>query len=372
LNHLPALINRGSHAVRAELFGMIHARRDTRPFIRNVSAEAEILRVDELILPTVVNHGEPDNAWICSPRATWCDSVSEQLCQRLNPVLQRCTASAFAMFGRMLDRACIDRVVMLNNWLLDSSFYPPVRRTALARTIEAALQRWPQHALWFGSLNRERNAGLIAALQAAGCALIPTREVWLFDGIGLKLRMGSTLQRDLKFLHRTPLWPVGRGDIYPADFSRIATLHGAMNGAAGGWLNPHYTAHFMQYWHQTGLLDFRGFRDDEGSLQAVVGIFRLGDCISAPILGFNPSSPRAPGLYRLLMARLLEEAMLTNATLSLGPGQTEFKRQRGGRPLIEYSAVLARHLPPQARRAVALLESVGSRFGAPVLRRLGR
>lgn len=369
VDYLPALINRGSHALRAELFGMIHARRDTRPFIRNVCVDVEMLRIDDLILPATVDHGAPGNAWICSPRATYCNGMAEQVRSRCGPVLARCGAGLFSLFGRALDRACIDRAVILNNWLTDTCFYPHIRPHALARVIDAALQRWPQHALWFRSLNAERNGALIAALRGAGFVLIPTRRVWLFDGIGMKLRMGSILQRDLKFLHRTPLWPVARSDIYPADFPRIAMLHGLMQGMPEGWPHPHYTAHFMQYWHQAGLLDFRGFRDDDGLLQAVAGVFRMGDMISAPILGCNPSAPRPSGLFRLLMTRLLEEAMLTNATLCLGPGHGEYKRRRGGRAVLEYSAVLARHLPPQARRTVALLEGAVNRVGLSALSR---
>lgn len=370
MNHVPALVNRGGHALRAELFGMIHARRDTRPFIRNVAADVDMLRADALILPATITHGEPGNAWICSPRAIWGDGMPELLRDRMGPALSHCTAGLFRMFGGMLDRASIDRAVIVNNWLLDTCFHPVLAPRVLAAVIDRAVGRWPQHALWFRSLNAERDAGLIAALRAAGFALIPTRQVWVFDGIGLKLRMGAGLERDLARLQRTSLWTVGRNDIYPADFPRIAALHAAMDTAPHRWAHPHYTAHFMQYWHQAGLLEFRGFRDDEGRLQAVAGLFRIGDSLSAPILGCNPALPRATQVYRLLMTRLLEETMLSNATLCLGPGQTAYKRERGGRPLIEYSAVLARHLPPQRRRAIGLLEGVANRFYAPVLRRL--
>lgn len=370
MNHMPALVNRGGHSLRAELFGMIHARRDTRPFVRNVLADVEILRVNELILPTTVTHGAPGNAWICSPRATWAQGMPDLLRERLGPALSRCTGGLFGMFGRMLERASVDRAVIVNNWLLDTCFYPALSQRALARVIDRALERWPQHALWFRSLNAERDGALIALLQSAGFALLPTRAVWVFDGIGLKLRMGSGLERDLARLHRTSLWPVGRGDIYPADFPRIAALHAAMDGAPHGWPHAHYTAHFMQHWHQAGLLEFRGFRDDDGRLQAVAGVFRIGDNISVPVLGCNPAFPRATSLYRLLMTRLLEETMLANATLSVGPGQTAYKRERGGRPLVEYSAVYSRHLPPPRRRAMAMLETVANRFYAPVVRRV--
>ncbi|WP_220809487.1 GNAT family N-acetyltransferase [Noviherbaspirillum aridicola] len=370
MNQLPALVNRGGHALRAELFGMIHARRDTRPFIRNVTADIDILRVDDVILPATITYGEPGNAWICSPRATWGDGMPHMLRERLGPALSRCSAGLFGLFGGMLDRASIDRAVFVNNWLIDTCFHPVMSRRTLNTMIERAVGRWPQHALWIRSLNAERNAALIASLRDAGFALLPTRQVWVFDGIGLKLRMGAGLERDLARLQRTSMWTVGRNDIYPADFPRIAALHAAMDTAPHGWAHPHYTAHFMQYWHQAGLMEFRGFRDDEGRLQAVAGIFRIGDSISVPILGCNPALPRATQVYRLLMTRLLEETMLGNATLCLGPGQTAYKRERGGRPMLEYSAVLTRHLPPARRRAVAVLESVANRFYAPLIRRL--
>lgn len=368
MNQLPALINRGGQALRAELFGMIHARRDTRPFIRNVCAEVELLRIENLILPVVVTHGASGNSWICSPYATWGDGMPESMRRRVGPMISRLSSGLFGMFGRMLERASVDRAVCINNWLLDTSFHPMLGERLLGTVIGRAQRRWPQHALWFRSLNDERDAGLIAALRNAGFALLPTRKVWVFDGIGLKLRMGSGLERDLARLYRTPLMPIGRGDIYPADFPRIATLHAAMDMAPHGWRHPQYTARFMQYWHQSGLLDFRGFRDEDGRLQAAAGMFRLGDAIAVPILGCNPAFPRATGLYRLLMTRLLEETMLSNATLRLGPGQSAYKNERGGRPMIEYSAVLTSHLPPARRRAIAMLESVAHHLYAPLIR----
>jgi hypothetical protein len=71
------------------------------------------------------------------------------------------------------------------------------------------------------------------------------------------------------------------------------------------------------------------------------------------------------------MAHVLEATMHRSGTLNLSAGAAHFKRLRGGKPAIEYSAVLAEHLPQRIRRALGALRALTTRIGVPIMQRFG-
>src|SRR5690606_9491050 len=133
--------------------------------------------------------------------------------------------------------------------------------------------------------------------------------------------------------------------------------------------NPVYGEGFLRAWHRAGLLHFPGHRDGEGRLQAIAGVFGHGRVVTTPILGYDTGLPRELGLYRLAAINVYRHAAAHGLEVNLSAGAAGFKRLRGGRPAIEYSAVYARHLPARAQRALDLLSAASCRLGAPLLRR---
>jgi hypothetical protein len=233
--------------------------------------------------------------------------------------------------------------------------------------IDQARERWPQHAIWFRSLNMRHNSAWIAALCEQGFALLPSRQVYLFHDIGHTRH--ANLTRDLHLLQRTALTRAEAQDFSAADFIRVEELYRYLYLDKYSRLNPHYTAQFMQRWHQSGLLEFWGWRDETGILQAVVGLFRQQDTITVPIVGYNTALPQSLGLYRLLMAQVFTVAMRDQLNVNLSAGAAHFKRLRGGIAEIEYSAVLTRHLPARHRMAVASLRALTNVVGVPLMKK---
>jgi hypothetical protein len=105
-------------------------------------------------------------------------------------------------------------------------------------------------------------------------------------------------------------------------------------------------------------------------LQAVIGTFRQGDIISAPVVGYNTELPRELGLYRLLMAHVFDVARREGLRVNLSAGAAHFKRLRGGRAALEYSAVLSRHLPLPRRAVLRTLRGLTQTIGVPIMQRL--
>ncbi len=336
--------------------------------IANLQTHVEILHIDECALPVTINKKESDNTWICSPLTTYWHYAIEEMRRYSHPIWSIPLTVVGGIYGHLLKMAEIDHAIAINNWMISTNIYPSLASVPLQKIITSARQRWPEHAIWFRSLNYEHNAEWLSALQAQGFVLIPSRQVYLFEDLSTCIHKRTCLQRDMKLLRSTHLHRMTNDDIQPGEYARIAELYKLLYLDKYSTLNPHYTEHFMREWHRAGLLQFHGFRSGDGQLQAIVGIFQQGKTITAPIVGYNTALPQKLGLYRLLMACVFEHALNIGSGVNLSAGAASFKRLRGGKPAIEYSAVLATHLPKKTRLAIAFLSWVTRSIGVPIMK----
>ena len=353
---------------RAHAFAQVHVGHDTTQFAPNLHSRVELLQQGALALPVTVDDGDVVNAWVCSPRTTYADCATEEA-QRAAPLIGRPLGWLGARASAWLRRSGIDRVAALNNWLLSTNLYPPLAPVALGEVIAQARERWPTHALWCRSLNDIDNADWIAALERLGFARVASRQVYLFDDWPALARRHHNLKTDLKLLTRTDLSPTGDAGIGEADYARIAALYTLLYLDKYSRHNPRYTAAFMRAWHRAGLLEFDALRDGDGTLQNVVGLFRQGRTLTAPIVGYDTARPTSWALYRRLSASAFATAMARGQRLNFSAGAAHFKRLRGGRPAMEYSLVCTRHLPRRTRRMVASIGALTRGIAVPLLRK---
>ncbi|MCH8619719.1 GNAT family N-acetyltransferase [Undibacterium sp. TS12] len=346
----------------------IHHSAEQGALIRNLQTRLTLLQADELALPVTTNDGEADNAWVCSPLTTYWQYAKEELQRYQHLLWYRPLLAIIDIYGRCLRAADIDKTVIINNWMLSTNLYPRLDAAALTDVVDQARCIWPQHAIWFRSLNREQHADWLDALQAIGFQLIPSRQVYLYEDIEA-CKQHQCMRRDLHLLTHTKLQRVADHEIADADYASIASLYQQLYTDKYSRLNPQYTAAFMRAWHRAGLLHFIGFKDGAGQMLAVVGIYQQGNTVTAPIVGYDTSLPKKLGLYRLLMAAVFDYGRQHGKTINLSAGAAHFKRLRGGSPAIEYSAVLARHMPRKTRIVIKLLSWLTTRLGIPVMKR---
>jgi len=358
-------------AARARAFLSIHQGPPVATLVPNLDLRVDSLEAPAGPLPVSVHDGGRGRAWVGSPRTTYADCAGEEAARYLPRLLAPLGEPALAPLGRVLDWSGLDRNVAINNWLLSTNVYPALPGWEPARLIEQAVQRWPRHSLWFRSLNPVHTPEWMAALQAAGCRLVASRQVYLYADLPELRRRHQNLERDLRLLQRTPLHYCADDGIGEADYPRIAALYHMLYLGKYSRHNPVYGAGFLRAWHRAGLLHFHGYRDGDGRLQSIVGLFGHGRVTTSPIVGYNTALPRELGLYRLATACVYRHALEQGMEINFSAGAAHFKRLRGGQPAIEYSAVYARHLPARTRRALDLLSAATCRVGAPLLRRFG-
>ena len=319
--------------------------------------------------PVTINDYSPCNAWVCSPHTTYVEYAIEEARRVLPPRVSVPVEMICRGIGALLRRARIDRAVAINNWLVSTNLYPePVPDTAI-RWIDEACARWPDHALWFRSLNYRHNAALIGQLQDAGCMLVASRQVYLFESVDPEGRHHADLRRDFRLLANEVFRLSPSSEWSGVDYQRAERLYEALYMDKYSTLNPRYTARFLRAWAECNLIELSGFRDDAGMLQAVVGTFSLDGTVTSPIVGYETSLPRKLGLYRLLTAVVLRLSAERGWRINLSAGAAGFKRLRGGRPEMEYSAVFGGHLPRSRRVAINALATITQRIGEPIMRR---
>lgn len=354
---------------RARRFIDLHRQVPALAMIRNVGAQVEDIQVGGYALPVTVNRIDAGDAWICSPVTSYCDYAGEELERLDKPALAAALRPVIAAAGRGMRRARLDACVAVNNWLVATNGYPDVADDSIRTLVETAKTRWPERALWFRSLNHVHGGRWLQALEKLGATLVPSRQVYLFHDIDALERRHADMRRDLKRLRASAMRPLAPGALDIADYARAAELYGLLYLGKYSRLNPDYTPALIQAWHHAGLLDLHGLRGDDGRLAAITGLFCFGDLITAPLVGYDTARPQREGLFRLLTACVFEQARLQRRPLNLSAGVAHFKRQRGGEAVIEYSAVVADHLPLRSRIAIGMLGVATRRIGVPIMRR---
>lgn len=346
----------------------LHQGKPTRPWIANVQCEVDAVQAGGVVFPVTVNGDEPDNAWVCSPLTTYGRYAVEEVDRLGRPYLAAPLRALARGAAAWLRRADIDRAVAVNNWLVSTNAYPRLSDVDLNSVVAQVRERWPSHAVWFRSLNTAHHADWLHALSDMGFVLVPSRQVYLFDDIGRLSRERTDLKRDLAMLSRHDAGGHLSRHFDDVDMERIAELYTELYIGKYSTLNPRYRAALIAAWHKANLLELHGIRNEHGVLQGAVGMLRFGDLLTSPIVGYNTALPARQGLYRMLAALVLRQAYRDGCMVNLSAGVAHFKRQRGGEPAIEYSAVLVSHRPAKTRRATCVLSAITRHVGVPIMR----
>lgn len=336
--------------------------------VRNVRTELSAIETSGALFPLTVSHARDDSSYVCSPYTTYVSYAHEELPKLGHPPLERALGAVIKTTGAVLDRGRIDDVVFVNNWLLSTNLYPRSwRGDDLDELTRRCVARWPEHAIAFRSLNEAQNRELLARFSDRGWLLLPSRQVYLFDGKSGGFADRHNTKVDLTLLSRgDEIVPHERLEAH--DFDRLEQLYRMLYLDKYSYLNPQYTAEFLRAAHATGWIRFTALRRD-GSIDGVLGTFEVDGTITAPIVGYDTGAPKRRALYRRLMALVLRETLERKLMLNLSSGAAGFKRLRGGEPSIEYTAVYDRHLPMTRRAVWRSLAALVDRVGVPLLRR---
>lgn len=268
--------------------------------------------------------------------------------------------------------AALDRTVQWNSWLLSTNLISDSLPYAIADATSLLVEHCPNHAVLLKNINVEQHQSLLSALKESGYTLITSRIVYLFDGQSRSYLQKSPVKRDRKLIaERSEYQLVEHEDFTLEDVPRITHLYHKLYLEKHSMLNPQYTDHFVEHALERHWLEFRGLRHRSGRIDAVYGCFQMGNTLSTPFVGYDTSLPQDAGLYRMLVAMLLERTAEKQLLLNYSSGAGEFKRRRGGTPAMEFNAVYTKHLPAIRQAGFQLLTQLVNRIAAPFMIREG-
>lgn len=338
----------------------------------NIRARAEELDTGSLKIPcTVVGRITP-NCYTVSPHAAIAGYARDELVKL--PFLRRMAAAGLlAGLDGILRAARIERMAALNNYCLSTnSFSHRFQAAPMADLTDAAVQKWPHHALSVRSLNARQHADWIARLERLGWQTVVSRQVYIIDDWPHAYAKTNT-RRDRKLLHdgRYVFERLG-ADSPEADFQAALYCYNRLYLHKYSEQNVQFTARFLREAAARGILTLFLLRDAEtGKGAGVCGIVADSGTATAPVVGYDDAVSQGAGLYRRCMAQAMQTVREMGLVLNFSSGAPGFKKIRGAAPAIEYTAVYTRHLPPERRAVWTLLHKTSHAYYKKILLKYG-
>lgn len=354
------------------IFQLEAMQRQSPKAIDNIVTELEPIFIDGHAYPLTRNEKEYRNSYVCSPYTAYVHYAKDELVLLNSKVLQWSLKGVITILAGLLKLGRINQTVSVNNWLFSTNIMPDWDAKTIKHLTEKLINANPLYSLSIRSLNQETDGELIQHLKKRGWLMLPARQVYLFmpeghpDGHWWKR---NNVKNDQRLLRNTSLTLVTPQQHKTQDFVEIERIFKQLFIDKHSAYNPQFSAEYFEMLHRLKLVEFFSFRNDEGRIVASIGLFTQHGVITAPIVGYDTELPKSLGLYRLLMAQLLKITKERNLPLNLSSGAGHFKRQRGGTPVVEYTALYIRHLPILQRGIQWGFTALLNRFAADFLQK---
>jgi hypothetical protein len=328
-------------------------REGTGKFFSDIT-DLRIVELDDLVIPIAINDGRDNNSVNCSTFARYI-RIPLQAIPRLNwnPALALSARGVLSILGALLRAGATGKCIYIGNGLIMRGMEPILTVSQITRLTEHLRAAFPEHALVFAALNPVTHHVLLNNLADRGYS-------FLFAGhtrIGVPHHPAGTRReykrrQDARLLEGSGYELVdGAGMVQHAP--RLAELYKALNRDKYS-TNPVVTEDFFALALREGFISFRLLRKDD-RIDGFFGYAILNDVLCPPLFGYDLGVPQSVGLYRILYAQMLQEAIDRGVAIETGAGADDFKSHRGDMPVARYGAFFVDHLPLHRRAAWRLL-----------------
>lgn len=319
-----------------------------------------------MLIPATVSEYVSENSYVVSPITQITSYSKDELHKIDNLLLEKIFLWLIKIFQWPLRWMQIDRTQVLNNLCLSTNMYgSDWSAVPLATLRNKALGEFPRHALMMRSVNEVQHPVLYRNLMTDGWSPVVNRQVYLYlDAAVWSAR--HNVKIDNKLLCQ-PGWifvPLDPQDM--KSMRRVSNFYDQLYLHKYSMHNVRFTEEYFRQAAEYGLLDFYGLFY-HGEMLGVVGMCELDGTVTVPVVGYDTSKPQKLALYRRLMAFSIRYAFENNLSLNLSSGAPQFKRNRGGQPVIEVNFVYTEHLPFYRKFAWATLSVASRRLYKPLL-----
>ncbi|HLO86338.1 MAG TPA: hypothetical protein VK203_15265 [Nostocaceae cyanobacterium] len=339
-------------------------------FINNVNTQLFVIQTDDLVLPVTVNSQELENSYVCSVYSHYITYSKEELPILNNPILEKSLEQILNLMGLFLQWGDINRVIIVNNWLLSTNLYPNLTFEQINKITNYLKNNFSDYTIIFRSINTFLSEDLFNNFQNQGYEMIGSRQIYLLnpkETSAMRTKMRWRLKQDTDLIEKQGYEVIDGQDITQAEIPRIVELYNDLYLKKYSYNNPQFNEKFVELALKNGFLQIKALRK-EGKIDGVIGFYEINGVMTTPLLGYDRTLPQEIGLYRMLSALLIIIATQKEIILHQSSGAASFKRFRGFLPNIEYSAIFYQHLPFQRQLVWWILGCVVNRLAIPLMK----
>lgn len=340
-------------------------------FVSNIQTEIRLLELENVVLPITINNEEYENSYVCSPFTHYVSYAKEELWELKNPLVEKMLLPIINLMGFWFKKSKINKVVIVNNWLLSTNLYYPLSEDNIKEITILLKETFPEHLIMFRSLNNYLHKELIQSAQNVGYKTTFSRSVYLYkpDVMSqLTRKEKKDIKNDSRLLKNSGYTILDNKSISDEDISTIFDLYNQLYIDKYSNKNPMFSQLYYRNGIEHELFQFRALKKNN-KIEAVLGYFVRNGVATAPIFGYNMSLDKSEGLYRLLSIIFLEECLEKNLILHASAGAGQFKRNRGAQQELEYSLIYYNHLTRKRRNVWEVLNFILSRFMEPMAKK---
>lgn len=307
-------------------------------YVQNVRTTLHEVAEEELFLPLTQNEAEYENSYVVSN--TYFRFYAQKQLKARFPRLTPLLSPLFSLLSLSLKLLKVNRVVLVNNWLLTTSLYPPLTAEQTRSLLAKLRARFPGYLLVFRHLIPHLSNPLLHALKEEGLKLIRTRSIFLYDpqSTTLSRRAQRHRRQDAELIERHGYTLVRSPHLSSKDFVAMRRLYRKIYLEKHTPYSPDYTEKYLEKAQQSGFMDFICVKK-EGRIDACIGIVAQHGAMAVPFVGYDNESAASSILYRIVMELILTEAEKRGAILNDGSGGEKAKTYRGLRPHPEFTAI---------------------------------
>ncbi|MGT2686672.1 hypothetical protein ACVRWT_04660 [Streptococcus porcinus] len=359
-------------------------------------------------LPCSVNHQAQDNAWTVSLKSMIVGAGYDELA-KLKGISKVVTKLLIKVLEHFIDFFKMDDIVGLDNACLTTSL---LSKEFLdldpADLFAKAKQAYPNSALMIRSLNKAHHGSYLEKLeQETRAHLLVNRQIYLIDQPEQALKKRDS-KRDLKLLEdgrykfrkldadsSLDSFPNSLPNVSPnfspdsipdsspdsssvgttpttfSDFQSVISLYNQLYLDKYSASNVQFTALFLQELVREGAITIFLMENQTGQACGCLGLIEEEGILTAPLLGYRTELAQSEGLYRRLSIFITQYCLEKGFKQNLSAGAPDFKKNRGAKPTLEYTAVYVDHLPWYRRAAWQLLAWTCQHYYGPMLVKKG-
>ena len=171
-----------------------------RHYVENIDTKLSVLTIDDIVIPLTINDAEYENSYVCSPYSQYVSSGLFVISKMKNALLRKFLSFFVKLMGKGMRSGKLNKVITVNNWLFTTC--PPINidKEKAERIKEFLTKKFPDHAIFFRTIDQQTGSACYNALKAAGFDFIPSRHIYLTHGNDESVFQTRVFKSDLKFL----------------------------------------------------------------------------------------------------------------------------------------------------------------------------